>query len=257
MLFLKILMVLYFYSLVYGKKVVRMLEVRNLSKRYGRRLILDDVSISFPKGEISCLLGLNGVGKSTMMKAIMRLIPIDKGKVTIDGKQISSKNMDRIAYVPDTPIYDLGMSSVGNLEHATVFYPNFDMGKAKRLMEFLKLPNEKKLKDLSKGNLARFNLIVGLCQNADYLLLDEPFSGIDVFTREEFIRALKSEFLNDGQTVIITTHEIDEIQNIADYVVLLEEGRVFQTFSRIEAEAEGLKIVDKMRKLYQPELEVK
>jgi len=230
-----------------------MLEIKNLTKKYGRKLILDDVSIKFPKGQVSCLLGLNGVGKSTTMKAIMRLIPVNQGKITIDGVRISAKNLDQLAYVPDTPIYNLGMNTVENLEYAALFYPNFNKAKARNLMEFLKLPKEKPLKDLSKGNLARFNIIVGLCQNASYLLLDEPFSGIDVFTREEFIHALKSEFLNDGQTVIITTHEIDELQNIADYVVLLEEGRVFQTFSKAGAQAEGLRIVDKMRQLYRPE----
>ena len=110
--------------------------------------------------------------------------------------------------------------------------------------------DEKKLKELSKGNLARFNIIVGMCQDAPYLLLDEPFSGIDVFTRQSFINLLKSEFLEDGQTVIITTHEIDEIQDIADHIVLLEEGQVFASFSKEEAQNEGLSIVDKMRTLY-------
>jgi ABC-2 type transport system ATP-binding protein len=230
-----------------------MMELKNVTKKYGRKLVLDDVSMTFKKGEITCLLGLNGVGKSTTMKAIMRLIPISKGTITIDGVPITSKNMNRIGYVPDIPIYDLSWTAPQNLEFAQIFYPNFDIKKAERLTKFLKLPTDKKLKDLSKGNLARFNLIVGLCQYADYLLLDEPFSGIDVFTRETFIKALKSDFLEEGQTVIITTHEIDEIQNIADTVILLEEGRVFQSFSKSEAEAEGLSIVEKMRTLYHPE----
>ncbi len=227
-----------------------MLELKNVTKRYGRKIVLDDVSMEFKKGKITCLLGLNGVGKSTTMKAIMKLIPINKGSITIDGKKIYSKNISQLAYVPDIPCHDLGWTAIENLKFAQVFYPNFDMKKAEKMIEFFKLPREKKLKELSKGNLARFNLIVGICQNAPYLLLDEPFSGIDVFTRESFIAALKSEFLEAGQTVIITTHEIDEIQNIADYVILLEEGQVFKTFSKEEAEAEGLSIIEKMRTLY-------
>ena len=228
-----------------------MLELQNVTKRYGKKLVLDDVSIQFKKGEITCLLGLNGVGKSTTMKAIMRLIPINSGQITIDGEKISSKNIDKIAYIPDVPIHDLGWTAPQNLEFAKVFYPNFDLKKAQRLIQYLKLPCDKKLKELSRGNLARFNLIVGLCQHADYLLLDEPFSGIDVFTREAFIKALKSEFLEEGQTVVITTHEIDEIQNIADTVILLEEGQVFKAFSKAEAESEGLSVIEKMRILYQ------
>jgi len=206
--------------------------------------------MTFEKGKITCLLGLNGVGKSTTMKAIMRMIPVNSGSFTIEDQPITSKNISRISYVPDLPIYNLSLSADQNLLIAKEMYPLFNMKKAEKLITFFKLPHEKKLRDLSKGNLARFNLIIGLSQHADILLLDEPFSGIDVFTREAFIEAMKSEFIDEGQTVILTTHEINEVQDIADTVILLEEGRVFQTFSKEAALAEGLTIVDKMRTLY-------
>ncbi len=215
-----------------------MLEMKNVTKRYGKKVVLDDVSIQFQKGAITCLLGLNGVGKSTTMKAIMKLIPI------------TSHNINQLAYVPDIPIHDLGWTIPKNLEFAQVFYEGFDIEKAWRMIKFFKVPTDKKLKELSKGNLARFNIIIGLCQNTPYLLLDEPFSGIDVFTRQTFINLLKSEFLEKDQTVILTTHEIDEVQDIADHIVLLEDGKVFATFSKDEAEKEGLTIVEKMKSLY-------
>ena len=227
-----------------------MLELQNVTKRYGKKTVLDDVSIQFKKGEITCLLGLNGVGKSTTMKAIMRLVPISKGKILVDGEPITQQNINKIAYIPDIPIHDLGWTIPQNLSFAQVFYKNFNLEKAERMLKFFKVPTDKKLKELSKGNLARFNIIVGMCQDAPYLFLDEPFSGIDVFTRQSFINLLKSEFLEDGQTVIITTHEIDEIQDIADHIVLLEDGQVFASFSKEEAQNEGLSIVDKMRTLY-------
>ena len=227
-----------------------MLELRNVTKRYGRKVILDDISIQFKKGYITCLLGLNGVGKSTTMKSIMKLTPINRGDILVDGEKITQKNINKLSYVPDIPIHDFGWSALQNLEFAKVFYPDFDMDKAKRMIQFFKIPTDKKLKELSKGNLARFNIIVGVCQNAPYLLLDEPFSGIDVFTRQSFISLLKSEFLEENQTVIITTHEIDEVQDLADYVILLEDGKVFANFSKEEAKAEGLSIVEKMRTLY-------
>lgn len=227
-----------------------MLELQNVTKRYGKKTVLDNVSIQFKKGEITCLLGLNGVGKSTTMKAIMRLVPISKGKILVDGEPITQQNINKMAYIPDIPIHDLGWTIPQNLSFAQVFYKNFNLEKAERMLKFFKVPTDKKLKELSKGNLARFNIIVGMCQDAPYLLLDEPFSGIDVFTRQSFINLLKSEFLEDGQTVIITTHEIDEIQDIADHIVLLEDGQVFASFSKEEAQNEGLSIVDKMRTLY-------
>ncbi len=184
------------------------------------------------------------------MKSIMKLTPINKGEILVDGEKVTQKNINKLSYVPDIPIHDLGWTALQNLEFAKVFYPGFDIEKAERMIKFFKVPTDKKLKELSKGNLARFNIIVGICQNAPYLLLDEPFSGIDIFTRQSFISVLKSEFLEEGQTVVITTHEIDEIQDLADYVVLLEEGQVFANFSKEDAEAEGLSIVEKMRTLY-------
>lgn len=172
-----------------------MLELQNVTKRYGKKTVLDDVSIQFKKGEITCLLGLNGVGKSTTMKAIMRLVPISKGKILVDGEPITQQNINKMAYIPDIPIHDLGWTIPQNLSFAQVFYKNFNLEKAERMLKFFKVPTDKKLKELSKGNLARFNIIVGMCQDAPYLLLDEPFSGIDVFTRQSFINLLKSEFL--------------------------------------------------------------
>ena len=227
-----------------------MLEMKNVTKRYGKKVVLDDVSIQFQKGAITCLLGLNGVGKSTTMKSIMKLVPINKGEILIDQTPITSQNINQLAYVPDIPIHDLGWTIPKNLEFSQVFYEGFDIEKAWRMIKFFKVPTDKKLKELSKGNLARFNIIIGLCQNTPYLLLDEPFSGIDVFTRQTFINLLKSEFLEKDQTVILTTHEIDEVQDIADHIVLLEDGKVFATFSKDEAEKEGLTIVEKMKSLY-------
>ena len=227
-----------------------MLEMKNVTKRYGKKVVLDDVSIQFQKGAITCLLGLNGAGKSTTMKSIMKLVPINKGEILIDQTPITSQNINQLAYVPDIPIHDLGWTIPKNLEFAQVFYEGFDIEKAWRMIKFFKVPTDKKLKELSKGNLARFNIIIGLCQNTPYLLLDEPFSGIDVFTRQTFINLLKSEFLEKDQTVILTTHEIDEVQDIADHIVLLEDGKVFATFSKDEAEKEGLTIVEKMKSLY-------
>ncbi len=227
-----------------------MIELRNVTKKYGKKVILDDISLSFEKGKITCLLGLNGVGKSTTMKSIMGLVPINKGEILLEGKPVSRKNIDQIAFLADIPTHDLNWTVEENLKMAQVYFDSFDMAKAERMVEFFNLPKEKRLKELSKGNLARFNIIVGLSQNAPYVLMDEPFSGIDIFSREDFIASLKSDFMIEGQTIIITTHEIDEIEGIADQIILIEEGRVMQQFSKDEADKEGLSVVEKMRKIY-------
>ncbi|WP_050613948.1 ABC transporter ATP-binding protein [Bacillus testis] len=227
-----------------------MIELRNVTKKYGKKTILDDVNITFEKGKISCLLGLNGVGKSTTMKSIMKLIPITKGQILLEGQPVNERNIDKIAFLADVPTHDLNWTVEENLQMANIYYDSFNMDKAREMVAFFNLPQDRRLKELSKGNLARFTIIVGLSQNAPYVLMDEPFSGIDIFSREEFIASLKSRFMIEGQTIIITTHEIDEIETIADHVFLLEEGKVLCSFSKEEAEKEGYSIVEKMRKIY-------
>lgn len=227
-----------------------MLELKNVTKKYGRKTVLDDVSITFRKGRVSCLLGINGVGKSTTMKAIMRLIPIQSGEILIDGEKVSEKNMDKLCFIPDLPTFDMGCKVTENFAVAKVLFPKFNEKKAHEIADFFKLDTTKRLKDLSRGNLAKFNIIIGLAQNTEYVLLDEPFSGIDLFTREDFIGAFRSKFMEEGQTIIITTHEIDEIETIAEDIILLEDGHVIQTFTKEEADAQGLTIVDVMRKVY-------
>ena len=120
-----------------------MLELKNVTKRYGRKVVLDDVSIEFKKGYFTWLLGFNGVGKSTTMKSIMRLIPINKGEILVDGEKITQKNINKIAYVPDIPIHDLGWTVPHNLEFAKVIYPGFDTEKAERMIQLFKVPTDK------------------------------------------------------------------------------------------------------------------
>ncbi|MGL4522713.1 MAG: ATP-binding cassette domain-containing protein [Bacilli bacterium] len=227
-----------------------MIKLENVTKKYGSKTVLSDVSITFATGKVTCLLGLNGVGKSTTMKAIMGLIPISSGRITLNDEKITGRNIGQIAYIPDIAIHDIGLTIDENLAIAQTFYPTFDVKKAEKMIAFFKVPRQKKLKELSKGNLARFNIIIGLAQNAPYIIMDEPFSGIDIFAREDFIAAMKSDFLLPNQTVILTTHEIDEVQNIADNIILLEEGQVFAEFTQQQAASEGLTVVEKMRTLY-------
>ena len=118
------------------------------------------------------------------------------------------------------------------------------------MAEFFRLPMKKRLKELSKGNLARFNILISMSRNAPYVLMDEPFSGIDIFQREEFIASLKTRFMAEGQTIVITTHEIDEIESIADEIIVMEEGKILTIFSKEEAEQEGHTIVEKLRTIY-------
>ncbi|MGL4821092.1 MAG: ATP-binding cassette domain-containing protein [Bacilli bacterium] len=228
-----------------------MLEVKGLTKKYGRRTALRDVSITFKRGEITCLLGINGVGKSTLLKCITGLYPLSSGRVTLDNEPIDHRNLKRVAFVPDTSTLPLSNTIDACLDYMATFYPNWNQTKAEQLLTFFQLNRTDNLKSLSKGTLAKVNLLIGLAQQSDYILLDEPFSGIDVFSREQIIQFLASDYLDANQGVILTTHEIGEIEHFADRVLLLKDNRIAADFyPETIREQTGKNIVDYMREVY-------
>ena len=240
---------------LHEKERKTVLVLKNVNKEFHDIKAVSDLNLHLKKGEIYGLLGANGAGKTTTFRMILGLYDQTSGEITWNGHKINESTNDIIGYLPEERALLQKLTVKNQVSYLALLKGMKEQEIDKELDYWLEKfgimeYKNKKIKELSKGNLARFNIIVGMCQDAPYLLLDEPFSGIDVFTRQSFINLLKSEFLEDGQTVIITTHEIDEIQDIADHIVLLEEGQVFASFSKEEAQNEGLSIVDKMRTLY-------
>lgn len=231
-----------------------MIEVKNAKKRFKKVQALDGVSFTVETGKITALLGVNGVGKSTTLKAIMGLVRLDSGQILIDGEKLTHNTYNKIAFVPDVNSTYKGMTIKEAFEHMAVFYDNWDNKKAYDMLTKFKLKDDAKINDLSKGNIARVKIILGFAQNPKYLLLDEPFSGIDVFTREKFISSLIS-YMDDDMAILLTTHEIKEIENLVDDVILLNNGRIIEKFNAQEVREElGISILDKMREVYEGEL---
>ncbi|MBS4750583.1 ABC transporter ATP-binding protein [Carnobacteriaceae bacterium zg-ZUI78] len=226
-----------------------MLEVNNVYQSYGSKKILKGMSFTVKKGEVTCLIGINGSGKSTTMNAIMGLIPIKKGTITIDHEPIKHKMYDHIIYIPD----QLAMYPEYTLKQAIAFMQDFyDWNKEKedKLLTLFKLKKEEKLNRLSKGNKAKANLLLGLCVESDYVLLDEPFSGIDIFTKEQILRVFSSDLIED-KGILLTTHEIGDVETLVDKVLLMEDGRIIREFyAETMREQEGKSIIDVMREVY-------
>lgn len=227
-----------------------MIEVKNIKKKFRRNIVLDGASFNVKKGEITALLGLNGVGKSTLLKIIMGLVKQDSGEILFDGEKLRCKTYEKIAFVPDVLNTYSGMTIKDAFEYMSVLYERWDMDKAHEMMKDFKLTEELKINKLSKGNIARVKLILGFSRNPDYLLLDEPFSGIDIFTREKFIESLIG-YMDDNIGIILTTHELREVENIVDKVVFLSDGTVKTEFYVEEVrENEGLSMVEKIREVH-------
>lgn len=226
-----------------------MIEIKQVRKSFGKRTVLRDISFTAKKGEITCLIGVNGVGKTTILNAIMGLTPINSGEILIDGNKISKEIYEKVAYIPDAITMLPYMKIKDAFDFMADFYVSWNEKRAEEMLEFFKLNREDKIANLSKGNKMKANLILGLALDADYLLMDEPFSGIDVFSREQITNVFTSHLIED-RGVIITTHEISDIEHLIDQAVILDNGVVVKSFYPEEVrEEEGKSIIDVMREV--------
>lgn len=227
-----------------------MIEVKNVTKNYGRKKVLQGVSFTANKGEITCLIGVNGVGKTTILNGIMNLTPMTSGEILIDGKKMTKDMYEKITYIPDA-ITMLPSMTIGDaIQFMKDFYKSWNNKRAEELLKFFRLKKEERIADLSKGNTAKVNLLLGLALDVDYLLMDEPFSGIDIFSREQIADVFTSHLVED-RGVLITTHEINDIEHLIDKAVILDDGIVFKEFATEEMrEVHGKSVVDVLREVY-------
>lgn len=201
-----------------------MIEFRNVSKRFGNTVALDNLDVTFAKGKITGLFGPNGAGKSTSMKMIAGLNRPDRGMVTIDGLK-PQESKSHIAYLPEIDYFYPWMNIKQAADFISTFYADWDGDKYKDLLQFLNLNEEMKIAKISKGQRAKAKLLLTVSRRAPYLLMDEPLSGIDVLTREEIINTLIRDYREGEQTIIISTHEIAEIESLVDEVVFIDNGK--------------------------------
>lgn len=227
-----------------------MIEVKHMTKKYGRKQVLRDVSFTANKGEITCLIGVNGVGKTTILNGIMNLTPMTSGEILIDGKKLTKEMYEKIAFIPDTMTMLPKMKIREAMQFMEDFYQSWNKERAEEIVKFFKLKKDDRISSLSKGNAAKVNLLLGLALDVDYLLMDEPFSGIDIFSREQIAEVFTSHLVEE-RGVIMTTHEINDIEHLIDKAVLLDDGVVYKEFNTEEMrEEQGKSVVDVMREVY-------
>ncbi|MEK4026756.1 ABC transporter ATP-binding protein [Sporosarcina sp. FSL W7-1283] len=203
-----------------------MIELQTVSKRYGFKHALNGVTLALPKGKIIGLVGENGSGKTTVLKLMAGLLSPNAGVVSLDGKTITRRVAAKIAYMPDTDLF-YPYFTVGQLfEFYDSQFEDFQLKKAKEIADFLKVSLDVKISTLSKGNRGRVKIAVTLGREADYYLLDEPFSGLDPMVREDISKGLIRFTDTERQTVLMSTHEIKEVEPLLDELIVLKEGRI-------------------------------
>ncbi len=201
-----------------------MIKIENVTKRYGGKKALETVSLELPRGEIIGLFGENGAGKTTLMKCILNFIRFD-GNITLDGEKISRKNIGKISFATSEHSFFPTLTPMGHREFYKEHFPTFNEKRFSGLMEFFSLPKNKPLKTFSTGQKNQFEVILALSQGADYILMDEPFAGNDVFNREDFYKVL-SGILEDNETVLLSTHLIEEVSDFVGRAVLISGGKI-------------------------------
>jgi ABC-2 type transport system ATP-binding protein len=227
------------------------IEIYNLARRYGRTDALVDLSLTVPTGSVFALLGPNGAGKTTTIKILMNLIPPTSGRATVlgvDSTRIGPKERAQIGYVSENQTLPLWMSVRQLLDYCRPFYPSWDRDLEKTLLKQFDLPEDRKLKNLSRGMLMKAALMSALSYRPKLLVLDEPFSGLDPLVRDEFVQGILEASDLGNWTVFISSHDIDEVERLADHVGVIDGGRtklnessesLLMRFRRIEVNLQG------------------
>ncbi len=225
-----------------------MLTISHVSKKYGARQALEDVSLTLPRGQIVGLFGENGAGKTTLMKCVLGLIR-HEGTVTLDGAAINEKNIDRLSFATCEHSFFPALTPAAHRDFYEAHFPRFNDRRFQRLMEFFALPMHKTLHSFSAGMKNQFEVIMALSQGADYILMDEPFAGNDIFNREDFYKVLLG-ILTEQETVVLSTHLIEEVKDCISRAVLIREGRIVGDCTAEELEESGRDLMTYIKETY-------
>lgn len=201
-----------------------MIELKNVQKKYGRREALNDITLTIPQGKIIGLVGANGSGKTTLLKLMAGLLTPSGGAATYGGRSITRKIATHIAYMPDVDLFYPYFTVQELFDFYDSQFEDFDLTKAKEIAHFLDIQLTAKIKHLSKGNRGRVKFAATLGREATYYLLDEPFSGLDPMVRDDISKGLIQFTDTERQTILMSTHELKEVEPLLDEIVVLKEG---------------------------------
>lgn len=203
-----------------------MIELQQVTKNYGRRPALENLSLALPVGKVIGIIGENGSGKTTLLKLIAGLITPASGTVAYNGDRVTRRIAKDVAYMPDVDQFFPYFTVQQLFAYYDSQFEDFQMVKAKELAQFLNVSLNAKMKDLSKGNRGRAKIAATLGRDATYYVLDEPFSGLDPMVRADIAKGLIQFTDIERQTVILSTHEIKETEPLLDEVVVLQGGQM-------------------------------
>jgi ABC-2 type transport system ATP-binding protein len=215
------------------------IEARGLRKAYGNTVAVDGVDLKIEEGRIVGLIGPNGAGKTTALNAMLGLIPY-QGELRVLGRDPWSER-DRLmrdaCFIADVAVLPRWLRVQQALDYVAGVHPRFDRAKAGKFLERTTIRHESKVSELSKGMVAQLHLALVMAIDARLLVLDEPTLGLDLLFRKQFYDTLLGDYLDGSRTILVATHQVDEVQHVLTDVMFLDRGRIVFNRSMEEVEA--------------------
>ncbi len=216
-----------------------MIEVKNLSKSFGKLKVLKNLNFKIEEGEVALVLGRNGVGKTTLYNLLLGNLSKDRGEIKISQlkpEKEREKIKEIVGFMPEVDYFYENWTVGENLNFIRKFFKNWDREKEKELLERFKIKIRQKINQLNKGAKRKLSLLFALCHNSKLFFFDEPLSGIDPIFREEILYSIIDEIQKKGGTFLISSHFLEELENIGTHLIFLKDGEVI-----LEGKIEDLK----------------
>ncbi len=224
--------------------MTNLISINGLTKTYKNKSVVDQVNLKIGAGQILGLVGPNGAGKTTCLQAILGLIDYE-GEVEVLGLNPRTQRktmLEQVAYIADVAVLPKWLKVSQALDYMTDVHPNFNREQAEKFLAKTNIDAQAKVKTLSKGMVTQLHLALILAVDAKVLILDEPTLGLDILTRRQFYNHLLEDFYDEDKCIIVTTHQIEEIEHILTDVAFIQEGKVVLS-DNVEQMRERFKLV--------------
>lgn len=211
-------------------------HLNHVSKNYGRLQALREVNLTLPRGQIVGLIGLNGAGKTTLLKTILGFTGC-RGEVEVLGlhpRYKRKKLMAKVGYIADVATLPRWLKVSQALDFVEGVHPEFDRQKALAFLDQTEIPLNKKIKTLSKGMIVQLHLALMMAIDSEFLVLDEPTLGLDILHRKDFYHNLLNHYFNENRTILISTHQVEEIEHMLMQIVMINHGVIILNCSITE-----------------------
>ena len=221
-----------------------MIEVRNVTKKFGTFRALDNASLTVPSGTIYGLVGPNGAGKSTLIRCLTGIFRQEDGEVLVDGKPVyeNPETKARIASIPDDWFYFTQSNIRDMMQFYRSFYPQFNMERYEKMKEVFSLSEKSSIRRMSKGMQKQAAFWLTMCCMPDYLILDEPVDGLDPVMRRQIWSLIMGDVAERGTTVLVSSHNLRELEDVCDHVGILNHGQVMLERSLSELQENTIKV---------------